>query len=520
MKLWPLFGRKKPVEEARDRELTIDQWATQAHSLFPFGGYGNPDPKVEKIDNDFPAYVNSAYKSSGVVFACCEARRSIFSEVRFAYQRMDRERPGDIEPGKGKLDVLEEPWENGTTGDLLSRAIQDVDMAGNHYAVREDRPGKPPRIRRLRPDWVEIILTGDPTMDPEVNIWGYIYKPGNTQDKKKWKVYPADGSNGAIAHWAPIPDPDAQFRGMSWMTPVLPEIVGDKAASKHKNKFFSNAATPNIAVALKETVSKDDFQEFVAEMNGSHKGLDNAYKTLYLGGGADVKVIGANMQQLDFKNVIGAGETRIAAAARVHPSIVGLSEGMAGSSLNEGNFQAAKDAFASGTMRPLWRSLCAAYSVLVDIPAGMRLFYDDREIAFLRDDKEKLARLEQMEATTISRLVMQGFTPESTVAAVLAKDWDLLEHTGLYSVQLLPPNVSNPDQWGDANKNGVLDAEEGEGDDKKPSDDKNSGGDKKAHSKANNNPTGSKRKPVGRPKSESKSNEWLNAVSRGVDWID
>ena len=59
-----------------------------------------------------------------------------------------------------------------------------------------------------------------------------------------------------------------------------------------------------------------------------HEGLWNAYKTLYLGGGADAKIIGSNMQQLDFKTVQGHGETRIAAAAGVPPIIVGLSEGL------------------------------------------------------------------------------------------------------------------------------------------------------------------------------------------------
>lgn len=522
MKLWSLFRKK----EARDQELTLDQFGSYLDlgnsGHFKLSGYGSPDPKVEKVPNDFVAYVNQAYKASGVVFACCEARRSIFSEMRFAFQATDRARPGELAPIPG-IDILENPWPNGTTGDLLSRAIQDVDVAGNHFAVRQDKPGRPPQIRRLRPDWVEIVMDGDPAMKADVNVVGYIYKPGNTEDPKQWEVFPADGSNGAVAHWAPIPDPEAHFRGMSWMTPVLPEITGDKAISKHKNKYFNNAATPNLSVSLKETVSAEEFAEFMEIMNSGHQGVDNAYKTLYLGGGADVKVLGANMQQMAFKEVTGAGETRIAAAARVHPSIVGLSEGMQGSSLNEGNYQAAKDAFASQTMRPLWRSLCAAYSVLVDVPDGHRLWFDTDEIAFLREDQEKIARIKQLDATTISRLTMQGFTAESSVLAVMANDWSLLEHTGLSSVQLLPPAVSNPDKWGDKNKNGVLDYQEEQ--DKKEAEsgkEKPEEGDKKppSGSKANNQGTGSKRKPPGRPpKSETKSDdEWFDALRRGDDW--
>jgi hypothetical protein len=31
-----------------------------------------------------------------------------------------------------------------------------------------------------------------------------------------------------VAHWSPIPDPLANFRGMSWLTPVLREIDADQ----------------------------------------------------------------------------------------------------------------------------------------------------------------------------------------------------------------------------------------------------------------------------------------------------
>ena len=96
----------------------------------------------------------------------------------------------------------------------------------------------------------------------------------------------------------------------------------------------------------------------------------------------------------------------MAAAARVHPGIVGLSEGMQGSSLNAGNFKAAKDAWADGEMRPMWESLCQAYSNLVRVPEGARLHYDDRDISFLREDIEQKAKVIAQEADIIQGLVI------------------------------------------------------------------------------------------------------------------
>lgn len=402
-----------------------------------FPMFGNLNAKEELVENDFQEYVRKIYKSDGVVFACMQVRQRIFTQARFQFQRLEAGRPTDLW-GDATLSLLETPWVNGTTGDLLARAIQDVDLAGNHYVVKVGD-----RLRRLRPDWVRIILSGDPTKEANIDVVGYLYEPGG-------RGGPADArSKGAVlytaaqvAHWTPIPDPEAQYRGMSWLTPVVREIMSDKAATIHKLKFFENAATPNLAVSLKETVTKEQFAEFIEMMDDGHKGLDHAYETLYLGGGADVTVIGADMRAMDFKSIQGAGETRIAAAAGTHPVIVGLSEGMQGASLNEGNFKAAKENFGDGTMCSLWQGVAAAYAKLVKVPAGNRLWYDKRDIPFLRTDQREQAEIQATEARTISGLVMQGYTHDSVVIALLKSDWRLLKHSGLFSVQLQPPNQS------------------------------------------------------------------------------
>lgn len=398
---------------------------------------------TETIDHDFASYVNDAYRNNGIVFACSVARMMIFSQVRFMYQNLESGRPEDLEY-LDALSLFETPWFNASTNDLLNRAIQDTDFAGNHYVVREGigSRDKPYRLRRLQPDWVVIVLNRPPDEATRSDIVGYMYKPGNTEDKSKWEFFPIDGSNGLVAHWAPIPDPLAQYKGMSWVTPVVREINSDTAATKHKGKFFENGATPNIAVSMSDQVTPDEFAEFMEMMNDTKHGVDHAYETLYLGGGADVTVIGANLQQMDFKITQGAGETRIAAAARVHPVIVGLSEGMQGSSLNAGNFSAARRSFADGTMASLWSSVASAYSVLVPKVPKKRLWYDARDVPFLREDAKDVAEIQGREAETITKLTREGFVWDSVVLAVSKQDWSLLKHTGLYSVQLQKPGTT------------------------------------------------------------------------------
>jgi len=171
---------------------------------------------------------------------------------------------------------------------------------------------------------------------------------------------------------------------------------------------------------------------------------------LFLGGGADVNVVGANLRDLDFKVVQGAGETRIAAAAGVHPVIVGLSEGLQGASLNAGNFSQARRQFAEGTLSTLWRNVASSFELILAPPRDNScLCIDTRDIPFLRQDQTDAAAIQQQRAATISSYITAGFTPESAVAAAVAQDETLLVHTGLYSVQLQPPGqglMGSPDE--------------------------------------------------------------------------
>lgn len=420
-----------------------DNYFTFQDNAYPIQWGNGTENARETAPNDYTSYINSAYKGNGIVFACCMRRQTVFSEMRFIYLQRDSNGGGPGETfGATQLSVLENPWENGTTQDLLCRALQDVDMCGNHYAVKEGNgKDKPYRIRRLRPDWVDIILSDAPEDAVRSDVIGYCYKPGNTSDPAKWEIYPVDGSNGAIAHWIGLtPDPDAQYRGMSWITPVIREILADKGASLHKQKFFDQGATPQIAVSFKDTVSPEAFKKFMKQLNREHDGVNNAYKTMYLAGGADVTVLGAHLNQLDFQTTQGHGETRIAAAAGIHPVLVGLSEAIKGTPLAIGNYQAAKDMFGEVFLRPMWASLCASYQVLVGKYRGAELWYDDSNISFLRQDRQAEADFQTSQATNINTLVMAGFTPESIIKCCVG-GWDLkkLVHSGLLSVQMQKP---------------------------------------------------------------------------------
>jgi hypothetical protein len=429
----------------RDINLALEDYITMKYEAMNYGLTGQPvvGGNEEDIGGDFQSLVQLAYKRDGVVFACMEARRLLFSEARFAFERR---RNGRVESifTNAALAPLEVPWPQATTGDLLSRMIQDADLSGCFVGVRLVEP----QIRRLRPDWCLLALgsRSDPDIekgDPEAELLGIVYHPGGENSGREPIAYLRE----QVVYWAPIPDPEAEFRGMSWLEPVIREVMGDKASTEHKLRYFDHGGPPYVMVFDSEKTTKDDFKAFLKKMK-RNEGLRNAYKTIYLRAAAKPAIVGANLKQSDFSVTQAAGETRIASAARVPPVIAGLKDGLQGSSLNQGNYGAARRQFADLVMRPLWRGAAGALAVVIDVPAGAELIHDDRHISALQEDVSDRADIQQTKAATLRQLVDGGFEPTSALAAVEADDFSLLVHTGKLSVQLQDPNEEPDSQNG------------------------------------------------------------------------
>lgn len=460
-KLWDLFRSEFAPQVSNLTDLAQAKKMSFEGMTYPLFGWSSSG-QPEEIESSFMGHVQGAYKSDGVVFAVILARMLLFSETRFTYQRFNKGRPGEMF-GDPSLQILETPYPNGTTGEMLARADQDVSLGGNWYLVREKG-----RLRRLRPDWVSIILSAPPDQAVESDVMGYLYRPGGTGAGRTY--LPEE-----VVHWSPIPDPEAMYRGMSWITPVIREIQADKAATNHKAIFFENAATPNLTVAFKESVTEDEFNAFVAAHKAANDGTRNAYKTMFLAGGADVQVVGGDMKQLDFKVTQGAGETRICAAGGVPPIIVGLSEGLQASTYS--NYGMARRKFGDHWARPQWRSICGPLAKVVPVPSGCRLWYDDRDIPFLYEDAKDRVEIQQGQVTMIARLAEVGADWDTAVKAVTTGDLSLLEgsHSGLFSVQLQPPGSPEADAAAEAAKEGDAAADPTKKEDQPKEGDKPSG---------------------------------------------
>lgn len=412
MRLLDRLAGRAAVNAAEDSARSVFQWS-----------FGTPDN--ERI---LPTFLNNtnAYGTNSIVFGLVRTRLALFSEAEFKFQNLTDKRLF----GSQALSLLEQPWPGGTTGELLARMEQDVSLAGNSYTRDAGQ-----YLERLRPDCVVIVseLTLDPETLTEVRrVVGYAYDPIFDPEREP-AFYPVD----EVAHWSPIPDPEASFRGMSWMTPVLREIDADQHLTDYKRSYLTNAATPNMLIKYSDKIGPDRLTRLSNQIKARHGGVDNAFRTLILDQGADVTVLGNTFDQMKFTAVQSAGENRIAVAAGVPAIVAGLKEGLdaAGWSV----YTSALRAFADLTMRPNWRSACAALAKLVEVPSGARLWFDTSAIAALQEGEKEKADTMLVLAGAANTLIIAGYTAESIKSALAASDITLLVHSGLVSVQMQTP---------------------------------------------------------------------------------
>ncbi len=444
-----LLDRVAAALPGAEKRSSIDTWISDflipsqgsfsyGNTTYPFGGlnlsYGSQ--RAQEVTQTLPGFF-AALRRCPPAFAAQMVRALVLSQARFTFRNRRSSPTPRRTFGNQALGVLERPWKNATTGELLTRMEWHAGVAGNAF-VTNFTPG---RLRVIRPDWTAIVYGSqrepdDPAHALDGEVVGYVYQNGG--------IYNSTGTKPIIlrpefvAHWSPVPDPLHAGIGMSWITPAVREIQGDQLATEHKIRFFENGATPNLVVKGIQAGSKTEFDELVEMMEDAHAGVRNAYKTLYLTAGADATVVGSDLSQIDFKAVMGAGETRLSMLSRVHPVILGSAEGLSGSSLNAGNFAMARRIWADTWIYPTLQDMCQALAPLVDVPSDAELWPDTADMPILREDAKDAADIAQINAITITAYVKEGFTAESAVAATIGRDESLLRHTGRLSVQLQP----------------------------------------------------------------------------------
>ena len=403
-----IFSRNKTVAEPV---------LTRSHVVLADGA----EPSA--VGKGYTSFVREGYGGNGPVFSLVAFKAAALSQTRIAWVDANGDVTDDALP-----EVLRRPWPGGTTSALLKRMSIDASLAGTAFVRLSGN-----RLYRLRPDWVDfhIVEHGDGSW----SLDGYLFWPkGRGSDREFIPLLPDE-----VAAWSPNPDPEHHLRGVSWLRPVATEADADNLMTHHKRKFFTNAATPNLAIKTEQELSDAQRELLQKQFEARYTGTDNAYKTILLEGGADLSVVGRDFEQMAFTNVQAAGETRLASAANVPPIAVGFVQGIQSSTYS--NYGQAMRRFNDLSWHPEADEAVSALATLFDQPDGRTLAVDSRRVPFLQQDAQDEAAIVKEQALTIESYIRAGYTAVSAVAAVVSGDPSKLVHTGLFSVQLQPPGT-------------------------------------------------------------------------------
>ncbi len=412
----------------------VDQWNAAFNGIGYSGLTGMTSmsgSKRQEIDNTFVAYVRGIHEREGVVSAAVAARSLLLSQLRFKFRSLSDGPQGQLY-GTEALLPLERFAPPLTRPRLLMRAEQHASYSGVAYFYRPLGG----TVRLINPDHISLIVASN--MDGEVpahqldgELVGYWHTPNPDRKHEGRLLAPSE-----VVQWAPEPHPLNPWIGQSWVTSILSEITGDQQAVEYQSRFYENAATPNMIFSFPKEIAAAVIQQYAEMVNAGHTGAANAGKNLFMGHGADAKVVGATLGDLDLRNAQGGVETRIALRSRVPAVILGIREGMQGSALNSGNYNSARRMWSDGWFSPTGDGLSDCLAGLVDVPGGSELTYDRSQVLFLQEDRKDEAEIQQFQATTISTLITAGYDPTTVSEAVRTGDFSKLKHTGRVSVQL------------------------------------------------------------------------------------
>ena len=434
-----LFRRRK-AEQVEERALAAPGYFTIGGQRYPFGAASGAQithradrPRVDGVEG-----IVEVGQVHSVVSAAVMRRAMITSQCWPTWRDADT---GNMFRSRG-LEVFED---RGALLPLLKRAEAHVSYAGNAYFWRPDRNGP---IRLLQPEHVQVVLGSDMT-PPETpgpvpaeyaldaEVIGYVHHP----PKREPDYIPAVvGGRVQVGHWRPEPHPASPWLGASWVSSVISELAADIQADRSADKFFEQGATPRLVFTL-PNATPEQVEQIREQADAQYSGVENHYRTVFAGGGADVKVVGSKLADLALKEFRGMAETRIAMRSGVPAQMLGIAEGMQGSALTQGNYSASRRQFADAFVAPYLDSLAAALEPLVEPPRGAGrsfLSWDPDRVLLMQEDRLDAAEILGKKMAGIRQAVDAGFDPDTATAAFTAEDLTKLEHTGLASVQLQP----------------------------------------------------------------------------------
>jgi len=260
----------------------------------------------------------------------------------------DAERRYDVHP---LLALLGRPNPAQGRADLLEALIAQMLLSGNGYIEAVGGGGAVPReLHVLRSDRMRVVPGGDG--------WpvAYDYVVG----AKTHRFQVGDGPS-PICHVRNFHPQDDHY-GFAPLEAAARAVDVHSAASGWSKALLDNAARPSGAIVYsgadgQATLSADQYDRLLSEVQTHHMGARNAGRPMLLEGGLDWKPMGFSPSDMEFQKTKDAAARDIALAFGVPPMLLGIP-----GDATYANYQEAHRAFYRLTVLPLATRVAASVS--------------------------------------------------------------------------------------------------------------------------------------------------------------
>jgi HK97 family phage portal protein len=321
------FLRKAPVEAALERK------ASAVGRVIAWGNAG----RVAWSPRDTASLTRTGFQGNPVGFRVVRLIAEAAAALPLVCQTVEQR--FEAHP---VLDLIARP--NGAQGraEFLEAVYGYLLLAGNAYV--EAVPGvaaMPGELHVLRSDRMNLV--------PGADGWPVAYDytvSGRTHR------YDVTGEWSPICHLKTFHPQDDHY-GFSPMQAAAVAVDVHNSASSWSKALLDNAARPSGAIVYKgadgaASLSSDQYDRLVSEMEAHHQGARNAGRPMLLEGGLDWKPMGFSPSDMEFQKTKEAAAREIAIAFGVPPMLLGIP-----GDATYANYQEANRAFYRLTVLPL-----------------------------------------------------------------------------------------------------------------------------------------------------------------------
>jgi HK97 family phage portal protein len=264
--------------------------------------------RVAWSPRDVVSLTRTGFSGNPVGFRCVKLIAEAAAALPLVLQ--DRERRYDVHP---LLGLVTRPNAAQGRAELLESLFGQILLSGNGYVeavTGED--GVPLELHVLRSDRMSVV--------PGTDGWpvGYEYAVGGRKHR-----FDVTEAGSPICHIKSFHPQDDHY-GFSPMQAAAMAVDVHNSASRWSKALLDNAARPSGAIVYKGaegqgSMSHDQYDRLVSEMESHHQGARNAGRPMLLEGGLDWKPMGFSPSDMEFQKTKEAAAREIALAFGMPP---------------------------------------------------------------------------------------------------------------------------------------------------------------------------------------------------------